>query len=387
MSVCKKCHAELPEGAAYCPACGRRQTPDVRKALKRANGMGTVYKLQGRRRRPWVAAKNRIRLGYYDTKTAALEALNRVAAMDLTEKYNMTFAAVFEAWKQEHYRDITEAGIATYDHAFKVFEELHDKKFRTLRTADFQRVMDRHMHKTHSTLSKYKQLLTQMSRWAMREEIITTNFASYVRLPENVRKEKEIFTASEIAALEADGCDAAKIVLMLIYTGMRIGELFQLPLADYHETYVVGGEKTAAGRNRVIPIRPEGRAYFAYFAAIATGELLLSGYTGNQDSRNYRKRDYYPLLKRLGIARKSPHATRHTYASEARRLGMPPEILQRILGHASYATTANIYVHTEIETLIAAVEAPALGGTPVSNVLVTQSGLRALTPHRNPEKP
>lgn len=178
-----------------------------------------------------------------------------------------------------------------------------------------------------------------------------------------------------------------KLFLMLIYTGMRIGELFQLPLADYHETYVVGGEKTAAGRNRVIPIRPEGRAYFAYFAAIATGELLLSGYTGNQDSRNYRKRDYYPLLKRLGIARKSPHATRHTYASEARRLGMPPEILQRILGHASYATTANIYVHTEIETLIAAVEAPALGGTPVSNVLVTQSGLRALTPHRNPEKP
>ena len=387
MSVCKKCNAELPDGAAYCPVCGRRQTPDVRKALKRANGMGTVYKLQGRRRRPWVAAKNRVPLGYYDTKTAALEALNRIAAMDLTEKYNMTFAAVFEAWKQEHYRDITQAGIATYDHAFKVFEELHDKKFRTLRTADFQRVMDRHMHKTHSTLSKYKQLLTQMSRWAMREEIITTNFATYVRLPENVTKEKEIFTAAEVAALEADGCDAAKIVLMLIYTGMRIGELFQLPLADYHETYVVGGEKTAAGRNRVIPIRPEGRAYFAYFAAIATGELLLSGYTGNQDTHNFRNRDYYPLLKRLGIARKSPHATRHTYASEARRLGMPPEILQRILGHASYATTANIYVHTEIETLIAAVELPARGGRAVSNVLVTQSGLAALTPHKNPEKP
>ncbi|MBR3569442.1 MAG: site-specific integrase, partial [Oscillibacter sp.] len=185
------------------------------------------------------------------------------------------------------------------------------------------RVMDAHTGKTHSTLSKYKQLLTQMSRWAMREEIVTTNFATYVRLPENVRKEKEIFSAAEIAALEADGSDAAKIVLMLIYTGMRIGELFGLPLADYHGSYVVGGEKTAAGRNRVIPIRPEGRGYFAYFAAIATGDLLLSGYAGNQDTHNFRSRDYYPLLKRLSIARKSPHAVRHTYASEARRMGMP----------------------------------------------------------------
>ena len=385
--LCGKCKSKVPEGAAYCPSCGRRLSPDTRKPLKRANGMGTVYKLQGRRRRPWVAAKRRVLIGCYATKTEAAEALERVAAMDLSEKYNMTFAQVFEAWKQEHYREITKAGIATYDNSFRVFAELHNRKFRSLRTADFRRVMDAHTGKTHSTLSKYKQLLTQMSRWAMREEIVTTNFATYVRLPENVRKEKEIFSAAEIAAPEADGSDAAKIVLMLIYTGMRIGELFGLPLADYHESYVVGGEKTAAGRNRVIPIRPEGRGYFAYFAAIATGDLLLSGYAGNQDTHNFRSRDYYPLLKRLGIERKSPHATRHTYASEARRMGMPPEILQRILGHASYSTTANIYVHTEISALIAAVEAPSRGSDPVSNALVTESGFPPLSPRENFRKP
>ena len=318
-----------------------------------------------------------------------MEALERMAAMDVSEKYNMTFAQVFEAWKEEHYRDITAAGIATYENSFKVFAELHERKFRSLRTADFQRVMDRHMDKTHSTLSKYKQLLTQISRWAMREEIITTNFATYVRLPENVRKEKEIFTAAEIAALEAASgdSDAAKIVLMLIYTGMRIGELFKLPLSDYHGNYVIGGEKSAAGRNRVIPIRPEGRGFFAYFAAIATGELLLSGYAGSHDAHHFRARDYYPLLKRLEIRKISPHATRHTYASEARRMGMPPEILQKILGHANYSTTAEIYVHTEISTLIAAVEAPASNYGLVSNALVTENGLPALPPRENLENP
>ena len=85
--------------------------------------------------------------------------------------------------------------------------------------------------------------------------------------------------------------------------------------------------------------------------------MLLSGYTGDKVSENFRRRNYYPLLDKLGIERKTPHATRHTYASHARKAGVPPEILQKILGHADYSTTANIYVHTDVEELVRAVEA------------------------------
>ena len=85
--------------------------------------------------------------------------------------------------------------------------------------------------------------------------------------------------------------------------------------------------------------------------------MLLSGYTGQRVPNNFRRRDYYPLLDKLGIDRKTPHAARHTYASRARQSGMPPEILQKILGHADYSTTANIYVHTDVEELVKAVEA------------------------------
>lgn len=355
---CRKCHAEIPDESKFCLFCGTKQVQEKRKALKRANGTGTVYKLQGRRKRPWAAAKNRIIIGYYETKTAALEALNRLTGRTIEERYNMTFEEVYAAWRAEHYREITKAGQASYNRAFDVFAALHRKKFRDLKTADFQAVIDKHMHQSHSTVSKHKQLITQMSQWAIREELITTNFAAFVKLPGNVKKEKEIFSDEDIRRLEADGTEASKIVLMLIYTGMRIGELFSLPLADYHEVYVVGGEKTEAGRDRIIPIRPEGRGYFQYFATQASGPLLLSGYSGQHIPNNFRKRDYYPLLEKLGIDRKTPHATRHTYASHARKSGMPPEILQKILGHADYNTTANIYVHTDIEELIQAVEQP-----------------------------
>jgi integrase len=355
MGNCIKCGAELVPDAVYCHLCGKKQTAERRKALKRANGTGSVYKLTGRRKAPWVAAKNRVVIGYYERKTDAQAALERLNGKSLTDRYNMTFAEVFDAWKEEHYKEIGKQGIDSYNTAYKVFAPLHSKKFRDLRTADFQAVLDPHMGKSHSTVNKYKQLITQMSNWAIREEICTTNFAKFVHLPENVKKEKDIFTAEDIQKLERDNSDTAKIVLMLLATGMRIGELFSLPLADYHGDYVVGGEKTEAGRNRIIPIRPEGKQYFAYFASHATGDLLLSGYDGQKVPANFRRRDFYPLLDRLGIERKTPHSTRHTYTSRAVKEGLAPEMLQKILGHADYSTTANIYTHIDAQTLVDAV--------------------------------
>ena len=100
----------------------------------------------------------------------------------------MTFSEVFEEWKVERYQEIGKQGIESYDGAYKIFAPLHDRKFRDLRTADFQAVLDPHMGKSHSTVSKYKQLITQMSNWAMREEICTTNFAKFVKLPEHTKK-------------------------------------------------------------------------------------------------------------------------------------------------------------------------------------------------------
>ena len=53
--------------------------------------------------------------------------------------------------------------------------------------------------------------------------------------------------------------------------------------------------------------------------------------------------------------KKTPHATRHTYTTRAVKEGLAPEMLQKILGHANYSTTANIYTHIDAETLVDAV--------------------------------
>lgn len=353
---CVKCKKSIQEDALYCQYCGKKQTVTQRKTRKRANGMGSVYKLPGRRSKPWTAVRSGVYLGYYETKTAALQELERTARKNITERYNMTFAEVYEEWKAEHFREVGVSGQTSYMSAFNIFAELHDRKFRDLKTADFQAVIDQHMSKSHSTVAKYKQLVTQMSQWAIREELITVNLASFAKLPENIKKEKEIFTDGEIALLEKDGSETARIILMMIYTGMRIGELFSLPLDAYHGNYVIGGEKTEAGRNRIIPIRPEGQKHFQYFADKVTDQAqLISGYSGAKDISNFRKRNYYPLLEKLGIPQKTPHACRHTFASWAVKSGVSPEILQKVLGHAKYTTTAEIYVHADADQLINAI--------------------------------
>ena len=54
--TCIKCGQEVPDGA-FCILCGweQRKRKPRRKAMKRPNGTGSVYKLPGHRTRPWVA--------------------------------------------------------------------------------------------------------------------------------------------------------------------------------------------------------------------------------------------------------------------------------------------------------------------------------------------
>ena len=363
---CIKCRAELPDGAVYCLACGKKQTPQQRKALKRPNGTGTVYKLSGRRKRPWVASKARVVIGYYETKTEALQALERVSEQTITDKYNMTFAEVYDAWSKEHFSKIKEGAQRQHKASFKAFESLHDRKFRSLRASDFQPVLDAHKD-TPETLKKYRQLINQMSDWAMREDITTKNYVKYVELASKPKKARDKFTDEEYQKIKDDSSETAKIVVMMLSTGVRPNELFKLELKDYHETYIVTGSKTEAGMNRTIPINPDGREAFKYFADRATDSLLLSGYEGNKLVSNFRKRDYTRLLERLGIPYKVPYTARHTYGSRSVKGGMAPENLKQIMGHTDYTTTVNNYISADIDELIEAAESASVTNTLLTN--------------------
>lgn len=358
---CPKCKKSIPDDAILCCYCGKHVAATERKAKKRPNGTGCVYKLSGNRSKPWGIKKDSTFLGSYQNKAAALEALERLQKRSISEAYNLTLTEIREMWKQEHYPALSEKGKESYDITWPLFDLLMQKKMREIRTEDIQKLIDEQVRKGHSRsqCEKIKGLYSQLCKVSMREDIIDKNYALFLRLPRSTRPVRPTFTEKEIKIIKADAAinDTSKVILILIYTGFRINELLRLPKAkvDLKVQLFTGGEKTEAGKDRIVPIHSEILLYVQYFMKKATGDLLLSGYEGNKEDHNFRSREFYPTLERLGIRTKDrplkPHTCRYTFATRGAKSGVAPEALQKLMGHAKYDTTTDFYIQEDIDML------------------------------------
>lgn len=356
---CIKCRRQLPEGAVFCLYCGKKQEPERRKHAKRANGTGSISKLSGGRKKSWLARKNGISLGTYATRAEAQRALERLTDVDVNEKFNMTFKQIYDAWLPEHERTIGDSAKGNYKTALQHAEPLHDSRFRTLRASDFQQVIIAMEEKglSKSSCEKVLQLFGQLSEWAVREGILQTNHARHCTIAAKQKSEGLVFPAQAIKAIQQSNHPAADVVLVLLATGCRGNELFSAHIGNCSDRYFIGGSKTGAGKNRVIPVAPIGLAAYRKILAAAKdkgGSRLIDGYQGNRTYSNFAKRDFKELMKELGLEAYTPYDCRHTFTTLAIRSGVDKQTLRRILGHADLATTDKYYTHLGLEDILAA---------------------------------
>ncbi len=351
--ICIKCKKPIPEDGLYCPYCGKKQQEEKKKKKKkRANGTGTISKHPGGRSKPWEAQKAGISIGYFETKYEAEQALLRLADLPVSETLNLTFEQVYKKWLPEHSRTITAKGTEGYTTAYKHCVPLYSRIFRKLRSSDFQQVIISMEEQglSNASCAKVLQLFGQLSAWAIREEICHTDYSRFVHLTPQQKAEKRVFSPDQIAAIQASPLPAAKVVLILLATGCRPNELFSVPTAACDSTCFVSGSKTEAGRNRIIPVSPLGLpAYQAMLNEASKNGFakLIDAYPGNHTYPNFAKRDWKDLMAALGIEGMTPYNCRHTFTTLAVQSGVKPEILQKILGHADYNTTATIYTHLD----------------------------------------
>ena len=367
---CVRCGREAPDGASFCPWCGKRQPeyapPVQRKKRRRPKGSGSIYKMKGNRSKPFIAVNSKKEvLGTYETSGDAVRALDAYNAQNTPlSRLKYTFSDVYAKWSETHYQDVGEKGRSSYELAYRKAELLWDRPIRDLVTEDYQVVIDQLVSSgmSRSMCEKQKQLFSQICKWSMANNIISHNFSEELRLPPSPGKKTRVISDDEILRIQKIADDRsdemnqiAKISIVLYYTGMRINELLSMRRDDVHldEGYLIGGEKSDAGRQRTIPILDPVKLILAEWMLDSLGHdlLLPPSRGGKQRSESATEKDFKKLMKRCGIEGAVPHTMRHTAATRLVQGKAEPTAVQAIIGHADFSTTANYYTSHDTEYL------------------------------------
>lgn len=337
--------------------------------MKLPNGFGSVFKLSGNRRRPFIARKTigwddkkypqYFVVGYYETAPEALAALieyNKNPA--LFSPNAITFAEVYELWKAEKFKNISDSTKAGYRSAFKNAAELHDIKFVEIKVPHLIGVINaiQLAGNGYSTCKKAKVLFSQLYAYAIINEITDKDYSHYIDIGKNTPVlPRKPFTTRQINKLIKNVDELANIdtILIMIFSGLRIGEFLNLKPKDIklRDRYLVVTEsKTEAGRNRVVPIN---RKIFGYVERRAkTGDKYLI-VTNKGEKMTYHTY-YETIFKKIMTALRLkhwPHDCRHTCATLLNNAGANTTAVKRILGHASKDVTEKVYTHKDLREL------------------------------------
>lgn len=360
-----------------------------KKYKRNANGNGSISKVSGNRRKPWLVRapavedatgrRHRKMIGYFETREDALDALYRYRLKPPVKKADFTLEQLYEEWSSIAYHDIDKSTINNYRAAWKHITPLRSQKVKELRSGQMQVVVnacaDRGL--SRSTLEKVKLLLVMLEEYAMQNDIIDKNYAEFVKLPKSVPDEKPIFSDLQLHTIKQaakNGVGIADLILVMCYTGWRIQEYCDLTLFDWDPAAgtLTGGLKTEAGKHRIVYVPDFIRPIVERYAAMHGPALFCWTWNNGGKGDKYReelrawpvkrlREAFYDTLEQLEIRapegkKFTPHCTRHTYNTLLERLesnGVTRATRLKMMGQTSEKTNRK-YTHVEQERMKAA---------------------------------
>lgn len=360
--------------------------------MKNPNGWGSVYNLNGKnsktkksnRRKPWVAVAPayisdgkyiKKMIGTFATRGEAMEALEQYHHKLPAEikKMKMTLEQIWEDYQNTNkYKNTSASTKDCYKAAFNKLYPLYKKEFAQIRTSEFQVIIDDYAKqgKSCSSLGDIKLICGLMSEYAIKNDIISKNYARYIELPKEKPTTKRSLTDLEVQKIKEgvkNDVLYADWLLILCYTGWRISEMLELTQFQYDrkEKTLIGGSKTDAGKNRIVPIHPEIQQYIDKWANIGAETIFCrcekrTDKNGNVISEkwvkvtsNYFRKHILPkLLDTLGLDKDiRPHECRHTFVTNLQKNGANKAYIQRLVGHSLKDVTDKVYTHADLDAL------------------------------------
>lgn len=341
--------------------------------MRNPNGFGSVVKLSGKRRRPYAVrvtagwsddGKQILKYVSYHTKKAdAVKALLEFNTNPYDiDAARITFAEVYEHWSKTEFETLSDSMVNAYRSAYKHCKPLYGKVFKELRKTHLQAVVDAIEAPSMQDVTKF--LFLKSYKYALENDIVNKNYAQFVKVAKKEEsKKKTPFTREEIDILWAnvDNVDEVKyadLVLILLYTGMRIGELLNMEKSNIflEERYMIGGSKTKAGKERIIPLHKRIVPLIEKRMKESDSQWLFINRIGAKLKYNsFTQYHWEPITDLVGNEDLTPHSCRHTFISNMSRLGVNPLILKRIVGHSNASVTEH-YTHLELEELLQAID-------------------------------
>ena len=293
----------------------------------------------------------------------------------------------------------TAATLRNYQNAINVhimpfFPEM--QLLRAVRRADLQACLDACTGMNETTIRLVRAVLIHAMEYAVAEGMLAHNIASSLMWPA-VREKPEKQTIGDALAEKlltiAETAPNGLMIPLLYYLGLRRGEMLALQWGDfdwdskvvhirraYDFTAKKPGQddtpKTAQGE-RTVPLPDALIDILRPHRSLPHLHLLSD--KGNQPLSQARYRyDWNHIMKEadcLSLSPKyaekvqrwqkagkpivspnpccdykadvTPHTFRHTYITACVLAGIPAEYTMRIVGHADYTTTINIYTHID----------------------------------------
>ncbi len=309
-------------------------------------------------------------IGYFENTPEG-----KKAAIQLLAEYNQghnvnavmkkpTFYKLANEWIERHEMILNtknsnniQSNSAHYKASLNKCASIFNKQIDKVSYHDVQFIADSVSDMGKSSVMKLKTLMNGTFDLARRNKYIPENFIcdidfNYARKNDSIH---EPFTEDEIKKLwEMSKDKDIKALLIMIYTGFRPSEFMRIENKNVHieDRYIIGGMKTEAGTDRIVPIHEKIVPFVRYL--MSDDEYLFNNQGRMWSYSRFQVGYWNPLMKRLNMNH-LPHDTRHTCATLLDRANANPNCIKDILGHAREGVTNKVYVDKILDDLIEAI--------------------------------